>query len=181
MVRSPRPVRHGDDVLPPQSEVPVAVDYFLKIDGVSGESADQKHKGEIELESFSWGATNDVAPGGGGGGAGKVSIQDFHFVKKADKASPRLFLACASGQHLKSAVLTARRAGKSQQEFLLYKFTSVLVTSFQTGGSEGSDMPHDSVSFDFAKIEVEYRPQKADGSLDAPIKAGWDVKLSKKL
>lgn len=160
----------------------MAVDYFLKIDGIPGESRDAKHKGEIELESFSWGATNEAGPGvGGGGGAGKVAIQDLHVVKRIDKASPRLFLACASGQHYKEAVLTARKAGQAQQEYLIIKLNDVVVTSFQTGGSESSEMPHDSVSFDFGRIEVQYRPQKADGSLDAPVKAGWDVKQNKKL
>lgn len=160
----------------------MAVDYFLKIDGIPGESRDAKHKGEIELESFSWGATNEPAPGvGGGAGAGKVAIQDLHVVKKIDKASPRLFLACASGQHHKEAVLTARKAGQAQQEYLIIKLGDVVVTSFQTGGSEASETPHDSVSFDFGRIELQYRPQKADGSLDAAIKAGWDVKKNKKL
>ena len=158
------------------------VDYFLKIDGVQGESADSKHKGEIELESFSWGETNSGGHGGPGGGAGKVSVQDLHFVMKLNKASPKLLLVCALGQHLKSAVLTGRKAGKQQQEFLVYKFTDLLVSSYQTtASSQDLEGPLDQVSFNFAKIEVEYRPQKADGSLDAPINAGWDVKINKKV
>jgi type VI secretion system secreted protein Hcp len=155
-----------------------ASDYFLKVDGVQGESQDSKHKGEIEVLSFSWGETNSggLAGPGGGGGAGKVAVQDFHFVKRFSKASPSLFLACASGKHLKSAVLTVRKAGKGQQEFLVYKFTDVFVSSYQTGGSaEDPEGPIDQISFGFARIEVEYRPQKADGSLDTPVKAGWDV------
>jgi len=159
------------------------VDYFLKIDGVQGESTDSKHKGEIELESFSWGETNSGGHGaGGGGGAGKVSVQDLHFVMKLNKASPKLLLACAMGQHLKQVVLTARKAGKQQQEFLVYKFTDLLISSYQTGASaQDLEGPLDQVSFNFARIEMEYRPQKPDGSLDAPIKAGWDVKTNKKV
>jgi type VI secretion system secreted protein Hcp len=159
------------------------VDYFLKIDGVPGESVDAKHKGEIELESFSWGETSSGGQGGaGGGGAGKVSIQDFHFVMKLNKASPKLLLACATGQHLKQAVLTGRKAGKAQQEFLVYTFTDLVVSSYQTSASaQDPQGPLDQVSFSFAKIEVEYRAQKPDGSLDAPIKAGWDVKANKKV
>lgn len=158
-----------------------AVDYFLKIDGIQGESLDSKHKGEIQLESFSWGETNPgTAHGGGGGGAGKVQMQDLHFVMQINKASPRLMLACASGKHIKQAVLTARKAGKAQQEFLVFKFTDLLVSSYQTGGSQHAEvLPMDQVSFNFARIELEYRPQKADGSLDAPIKAGWDLKTNK--
>lgn len=158
-----------------------AVDYFLKIDGIQGESLDSKHKGEIQLESFSWGETNPgTAHGGGGGGAGKVQMQDLHFVMQINKASPKLMLACASGKHIKQAVLTARKAGKAQQEFLVFKFTDLLVSSYQTGGSQHAEvLPMDQVSFNFARIELEYRPQKADGSLDAPIKAGWDLKTNK--
>ncbi len=156
------------------------VDYFLKIDGIAGESQDSKHKGEIELESFSWGATQAGGTGGGGGGgAGKVQMQDFHFVMTVNKASPKLFLACASGQHLKDATFVARKAGKDQQEFLLYKFTDVLVSSYQTGGSGGDVLPMDQISLNFARIEIEFRPQKADGSLGAPEKGGWDVKKNK--
>ena len=160
----------------------MAVDYFLKIDGVAGESKDQKHKDEIELEAFSWGASQQTAHvGGGGGAAGKVSMQDFHFVMRTSKASPKLFLACATGQHLKSAVLTARKAGKDQQEFLIYKFTDLLVSSYQTGGSEGGDVPTDNVSFNFSKIEVQFRPQSPTGQLGTAVKAGWDVKANKAL
>lgn len=157
-----------------------AVDYFLKIDGIAGESQDSKHKGEIELESFSWGASQAVRPGGGGG-AGKVEMQDFYFVMSVNKASPKLFLACASGQHLKHAILTARKAGKGQQEFLLYKFTDVLISSYQTSAAGDEILPIDQVSFDFARIEMEFRPQKPDGSLGPPEKAGWDVKKNKPL
>jgi type VI secretion system secreted protein Hcp len=159
------------------------IDYFLKLDGIPGESTDAKHKGEIEVLSFSWGETNSGGAGaGGGGGAGKVSVQDFHFAMRLNKASPRLSLACAQGQHLKDAVMTGRKAGRGQQEFLFYKFTDVLISSYQTGASaQDPEGQLDQVSFNFAKIETEYRPQKPDGSLDTPIKVGWDVKNNKKI
>jgi type VI secretion system secreted protein Hcp len=157
----------------------MSVDYFLKIDGISGESVDAKHKDEIQLEAFSWGETNPApAGGGGGGGAGKVHFQDYAFTMRFNKASPQLMLACAKGQHLKLATFTARRANKAQQEFLVIKFTDVLVTSYQAGGT-GDVIPMDQISLAFSRIEMEYRPQKSDGSLDAPIKAGWDVKQNK--
>jgi type VI secretion system secreted protein Hcp len=160
----------------------LAVDYFLKIDGVPGESTDNKHKNEIDVVAFSWGATNQ--PGlayGGGGGAGKAQIQDFHFTMRVNKASPKLLLACIKGQHLKMATLTARKTGKAQQEYLIYKFTEVTVSSYQTGGSSGDVIPMDSISLAFSKFEVEYKPEKADGSLDQAIKAGWDLKQNKQL
>jgi type VI secretion system secreted protein Hcp len=157
-------------------------DYFLQIDGIEGESTDAKHKGWIDVESWSWGeAQTGTLHTGGGGGAGKVAFQDFHFTTKVNKASPKLFLACASGQHLKEARLVARRAGKDQQEYLTWTFSDLLVSSYQTGGAEGSNMPPlDSVSLNVTKAKVEYRALKADGSLDAPITAGWDSKTNKK-
>lgn len=95
-----------------------AVDYFLKLDGIKGESQDSKHKDEIDVESWSWGETQSgTHAGGGGGGAGKVSMQDFHFVMKVNKSSPKLLQACASGEHIKEALLTCRKAGKEQQEY----------------------------------------------------------------
>jgi type VI secretion system secreted protein Hcp len=160
-----------------------AVDYFLKIEGIDGESTDDKHKGEIDLESWSWGeAQSGAHAGGGGGGAGKVSMQDFHFVMKINKASPKLMLACASGEHIKKAVLVCRKAGKDQQEYLKVTMSDLLVSSYHTGGSAGSSLlPVDQIALNFSKLEVEYKPQKADGSLDSAVKAGWDVKANKKV
>lgn len=156
----------------------MAVDYFLKIDGIAGESPDSKHKDEIQLMSFSWGETNaGTFAAGGGGGAGKVQMQDFHFVMSVNKASPKLFLACANGEHIKKAILTARKAGKEQQEYLKVTFSDLLISSFQTSGStDAGNLPLDQISFNFAKVEMEYKEQKADGTLGGAIKAGYDVK-----
>ena len=161
----------------------MAVDYFLKLDGIDGESKDSKHSGEIDLESFSWGETQTGSHAfGGGGGAGKVQMQDFHFVMKANKSSPKLFLACAEGEHIKKAVLTCRKAGKEQQEFLKVTMSDLLVSSFQTSGSShGDEVPTDQVSVNFSKIEFEYKDQKVDGTLGGTTKAGYDVKAMKKV
>jgi type VI secretion system secreted protein Hcp len=158
-----------------------AVDYFLKIEGIQGESMDHKHKDEIQIESWSWGETQAGSHGsGGGGGAGKVVMQDFHFVMKVNKSSPKLLLACANGEHIKGALLTCRKAGKEQQEFLKYKFSDLLISSYQTGGSGGSDViPMDQISFNFTKIEVEYYTQKPDGGVVLGAKAGYNVKENK--
>ena len=157
------------------------VDYFLKLDGIDGEATDSKHGKEIHLESWSWGETNSGShASGGGGGAGKVSMQDFHFVQKIQKSSPKLFLFCANGQHVKKAVLTCRKAGKDQQEFFKVTMEDLLVSSYQTGGSGHSDVvPTDQISLNFSRIKFEYAPQKADGTLEAYIPAGWDQKLNK--
>jgi len=157
------------------------VDYFLKIEGIDGESQDAKHKNEIQLESFSFGATQTGTHSfGGGGGAGKVQLQDFHFVSNVNKASPKLFLACASGEHIKSATLVCRKAGKDQQEYLKIKLSDLLISSVQASGSpNGAIIPQEQVTINFAKIEFEYKEQKPDGSLGGSVKAGWDAKANK--
>jgi type VI secretion system secreted protein Hcp len=159
------------------------VDYFLKIDGIQGESQDSKHKGEIQLESFSWGEARQAGPAAGGGaGAGRVQMHDLHVTTPVSKASPLLMLACASGQHLKSAVLTARKAGRDQQEFLVFKFNDLIVSSYETGGAAADQrLPVDQVAFSFGQISVDYRPQKPDGTLDAAVHVGWDVKANRKV
>jgi type VI secretion system secreted protein Hcp len=162
----------------------MAVDMFLKIDGVVGESTDDKHKGEIDIQSFSWGESNlaDVAQGSGGG-AGKVSMQDFHFVTPFTKASVALFLGCASGEHFPQAALSVRKAGGDQpQEYLRWTLSDVQVTSYQTGASAGGDdRPFDSFSLNFSKIEVSYKEQKPDGSLGTEHRAGWDLSKNTKV
>ena len=157
------------------------VDYFLKIDGIEGESQDSKHKSEIEIESFSWGEVQTgTASHGGGMGAGRIQMQDFHFTMKVNKSSPKLFLACARGDHIKSAILTCRKAGKEQQEYLKVTFSDLLVSSFQTGGAGASDVvPTDQISLNFSKVELEYKEQKPDGTLGGAIKAHYDLKQVK--
>ena len=160
-----------------------AVDYFLKIDGMEGESQDKTHKKDIELLSWSWGETQTGTHGtGGGGGAGKVQMQDMHFTFSHCNASPKLALACANGEHIKKAVLVCRKAGKEQQEFLKITLSDLLVSSYQTGGSGHGDLvPTDQISLNFTKIESEYKEQKPDGSLAGAVKWGWDVKQNTKV
>ena len=159
----------------------MALNAYLKIDGIEGESRDAKHQGQIEIESFSWGESNFAsAASGGGGGAGKVSMNDFHFVMKVSKASPQLFLACASGEHIPRAVLSISKAGAEQIDYVYWKFTDILISSYQTGGSSGDIVPTDSFSLNFAKIEVSYKEQSPDGSLGTEHRAGWDLATNKK-
>ncbi len=155
----------------------------MKLDGIDGESQDSKRKTEIDVESWSWGESQaGTHVGGGGGGAGKVQMQDFHFVMKYNKASPKLMLACATGQHIKKAVLTCRKAGGKQEDFLKVTFTDLLVSSYQTGGSGHSDIvPTDQISLNYSKIEFEYKEQKPDGSLGGTVKAGYDIKQNKQV
>jgi len=159
------------------------VDYFLKIDGIEGESQDDKHKNEIDVESWSWGETNGGdAAHRGGMGAGKVSMQDFHFTMRVNKASPKLMEACATGEHIKKAILTCRKAGKQGQEYLKVTLSDLIISSYQTGGSNGdSVVPIDQISMNFSKIENEYKEQKADGTLGGTVRSGYDLKANKKV
>jgi type VI secretion system secreted protein Hcp len=159
-----------------------AVDYFLKLNGIDGESSDDKHKNEIELESWSWGVTNSgTAHHATGAGAGKASFQDIHFTAKLNKASPKLMLACATGDHITEATLTCRKAGGDQQEYLTIKLNDVLVSSYQTGGSNGNIVPIDQFSLNFAKCEETYKQQDAEGAVGQPVKVGYNIAANKKV
>lgn len=160
----------------------MASDMFLKLDGISGESADSKHKGEIDIESFSFGVhQTGTAAVGGGMGAGKASFNDLNIVKKADKSSPNLMLKCATGEHIASALLTVRKAGGQQQEYYKIKLTDILVSSFQNTGSGGDAIPIESLALNFSKIEFEYNEQDAKGGLKGVVKAGYNIKENKKV
>ena len=155
----------------------MAVDYFLKIEGSEGESKDKTHANEIDILSWSWGESQlGSFSGAGGGGAGKVNMQDFNFTMFMNKAMPKLVQACASGQHIPSATLTCRKAGKEQQEYLKITFSDLLISSYQTGGSSGSEIPIDSIAFNYTKVKFEYKEQKPDGTLGGVVPAGWNLK-----
>jgi type VI secretion system secreted protein Hcp len=162
------------------SQAFAAFDTFLKIDGIPGESTDDKHKAEIYIESWSFGASQSGSMATGGG-AGKVSMQDFTFTKSLDKSSPKLFEALATGQHLKEAKLVLRSAGGSQLEYLVITFSDVLVSSYSTSGSSGGDRPTESVSLNFAQIKMSYVEQDAKGAPGAATEFGWDLKANKKV
>jgi type VI secretion system secreted protein Hcp len=162
----------------------VAADFLLEIDGIKGESSDDKHKNAIELQSFSWGVSNSGTSGHGtGGGSGKASIQDLHFTTHVNAASPNLFLACAVGKHITKATLFARKQGKDkQQEYYKVTLEDLIVSSYQSGGHGGSnESPVDQVSLNAARWKIEYAPQKPDGTLEAYIPAGWDTVKNVKL
>ncbi len=156
----------------------MASDIFAKIGDIKGESADAKHKDEIEVLSFSWGVTNSapVAPGGGGG-AGKATFQDLSIVHRIDKASPLLMQACATGKHLPDATITHRKAGKAQHEYLIVKLNDITITGVTHSGQP--DTNSESVSLAYAKIDLEYRAQKADGTLEPGIHFRYDLKNNK--
>lgn len=147
-----------------------AVDYFLKIDGIEGEAIDAGHKGEIVIESWSWGVSQSSAASGGGSRAGKPCTSPIHFTKRVDKATPPLMANAVSGMVVARAILIGRKSGEGQRDFLKYELKNVYVTSYQTGGASASD-PIDQFSLNFSTLTVEYKPQDEKGGLGAAVSA----------
>ena len=154
----------------------MAVDMFLKIDDVKGESVDSKHKGTIDVLAWSWGMSQSgTTHVGGGGGAGKVAVQDISLTKYVDKSSPVLMLSCCNGKHFKEAVLTVRKAGEKPLEYIKITMKEVIVANISTGGSGGEDRLTENVTLNFAEFKIEYVPQKPDGSGVAAVEAAWNI------
>lgn len=155
----------------------MASDYLLELEGIKGESNDTKHAGCIDIDAFSWGFTNPGSMGrGGGGGTGKVQFTDINFSKSTDKATPLLVKAACVNQAIKKAVLYARKSTKSGLvDYYKVILTDAVVSSYSSGGNAGdTSIPHDNFSLNFTKFELEYFPQKADGSLEGAVTASWD-------
>jgi type VI secretion system secreted protein Hcp len=165
---------------PPPAAAGGGLDIFLKIDGIPGESTDSKHPGEIEVDSFSWGEVLPAQPagGGGGGGAGKVQMDPFTATMGVSIASPKLFLSVAQGTHIRRAVLSVRHTG-SQDDFLTWTLSDVLVSSYRTGEATGAGRVTDAIALLFKKIEIEYHQTTAGGGIGPPIKACWDLTQNK--
>jgi type VI secretion system secreted protein Hcp len=155
---------------------------FLKLgNGIKGETKDSKHKEEVDIMSFSWGVSNPVSSYGGGLSAGKANFGDFSFTLRMGNASPKLAIACATGEHIKDAILSCRKSGKTPQEYLQFKFYDLLVSSYQTGYSQGQDEAYDSCSMSYSKLEWTYKAQKPDGSLEGGMDFKYDLKINKAL
>ena len=156
-------------------------DIFAKLGDIKGESIDAKHKDEIEVLSYSWGVTNTVAPGtGGGAGAGKATFHDISFVHHIDKSSPLLMKACAVGTHLKEAIITSRKSGKEQYEYLIVKLNDVIITGVQHSSAAGQpDTGSEMVSLSFAKVDLQYKTQKPDGSLGGSVAFKFNLSTNK--
>jgi type VI secretion system secreted protein Hcp len=149
---------------------------FMKIGDLKGESKDSSLAGQIDVLAWSWGMSNSgSAQMGGGAGAGKANVQDLSFTKYIDSASPDLMLATLTGKHFPEALLTVRKAGETPLVYLTVKMTEVLITSVSTGGSGGEDRLTENVSLNFGEVDVEYTPQKADGSGEAAIPMGYKI------
>ena len=154
----------------------MAVDMFLKLEGVDGESVDSAHKGEIDVLAWSWGVSQSgTMHMGGGGGSGKASFQDVSVTKYVDVGSPTLMLYCANGKHIPKGTIIVRKAGEKPLEYIKIDMEDIIVSSVSTGGSGGEDRLTENVTLNFAKVKVEYTSQKKDGSKDKTIPMGWNI------
>ncbi len=160
----------------------MAVDMFLKIEGIDGESQDDAHGNEIDVVGWSWGLTQGgTTHMGGGSGAGKVNVQDISFVKYVDAASASLMQHCMSGKHIPEATLSLRKAGDGQKVYSTIIMKDLIVSSVSHGGSEHDERLQESITLNFGSVEYVYKPQKSDGSFDADKTAGWDIAANKPL
>ncbi len=154
----------------------MAVDMFLKIDDIEGESVDDVHAGEIDVLSWSWGMSQSGSTHTGpGGGAGKVNVQDLSFTHWIDKSSANLMKMCCNGKHFEEATLVVRKAGEMPLEYLILTMKAGLISSVSTGGSGGEDRLTENVTLNFSEFKTEYVPQMPDGSGDASIIVGWNI------
>lgn len=144
----------------------MAVDMFLKIDALEGESRDKANAGWIDILAWSWGMSNSgTAHLGGGAGAGKVNVQDLSVTKYIDKSSADLMLACCTGKHFDKADLKVRKAGEGQHDYIVITMNEVLISAVSTGGSGGEDRLTENLTLNFGKVKFLYNIQDAKGAV----------------
>lgn len=154
----------------------MAVDMFLKLDNLKGESQDATHKDAIQILAWSWGMTqNGTMHIGTGGGAGKVSVQDLSITKYIDSSTHALIDACCNGKHFDQAVVIVRKAGEKPLEYLKITMKQVLISSISTGGSGGEDRLTENISLNFAQFKAEYTPQTGKGSGGGSLSAEYNI------
>jgi type VI secretion system secreted protein Hcp len=154
------------------------MDIFMRIEGIPGESRDARHPNEIVLNnySFNFAQAGNVAATGGGVGAGRTTVSPFTVTKYTDSSSPRLALASLTGEHLRQVTIAVRRQGRDPFDFLRYTLNDVVVTGFTQTESSTGTQPEETIQLGFGSIEMEYIPQRPDGSAGEPVKMGWDVR-----
>src|ERR1700674_2891408 len=154
----------------------MAVDIFLKLGSVQGESLDSVHKNEIDVLAWSWAMSQSGTMHLGSGGGGKVSVQDLLITKYTDKATPNIVTACCTGAHYPTATLTVRKAGKTPVEYYVIVMTNVLVTNYATGGSGTEDRFVETVALNFEQFDVKYQPQGETGAASGGVvESKWNI------
>lgn len=155
---------------------------FARIGTIKGESVDARHRDEIDVLGWNWGvAQAPSGPGGGGtgAGAGKPVVHELSFTHRLDRSTPLLLKACLTGQHLKDAAISVRSSGGNQQDYLVLRLTDVLVTSVLTAVVDEGDGTQESVTLAFGRVDLDYKPQKPNGSLGSAVHFGYDLRSGK--
>ncbi len=161
----------------------MAIEMFLKLDGIDGESTDAKHKNEIEILSYHWGVSQQGSPTGAASSraAGRAAFDELRLAAHMQKSSPKLFLACASGKQIKTGVLTVRKPGPKKFEFLKLSFEGLIVSSFEQGAHEDEvgGVPLEEIGLRFGKIRIDYTQHSATGAAGGVTEAEWDLKTGR--
>ncbi|WP_144817978.1 MULTISPECIES: type VI secretion system tube protein Hcp [Enterobacteriaceae] len=160
----------------------MSTDLFLKIDGITGESQDSNHKGWINIESFTWGASQPGSMSvGGGGGAGKVQYRDLSVLTHIDKATPAIMRYVSIGKHVNKVELSVCKAGGSQIEYCRITLEDVLITNVVFNGTTNRDLIGLSYQFQASRVKTQYWEQSASGGKGAETQSGWDIKGNKEV
>ena len=158
----------------------MAVDIFLKLDGINGEAQDTKYNDHIDILAWSWGASQSgTTHMGSGSGSGKVSVQDLSLTKYIDKSSPVLFQHCASGKHIKKGTLIVRKAGDNPLDYLTVELEDLMVTHVSMGGSGSEDRLTENITLNFAQYHIKYAVQNADGSRGKEVEHKFHIAQNK--
>jgi type VI secretion system secreted protein Hcp len=163
----------------------MAIDAYLKIDGIPGESLDAEFKDWIELEDFNVGASQSasaVAISLRGAASGRASLSDFHIRKLVDRATPKLHEACCSGKHFAKMVICVNRAGDERVKYLEITLEDVIVSSVNLDGNGATTdgFPTQSITLNYARITMIYTQQsRANGQGGGRVLGGWDAATNK--
>lgn len=158
----------------------MATDMTLKLDKIEGESLKDGHANEIDVLSYSWGATQSgTAHVGLGSTAGQANVQDLTITKYVDKSTPLLFSHLMTGSHIAKAELFVRKAGGKPLDYLVFTLEQVLVTAVSSGAGGGDDRVQETISMNFSKVQIKYTPQNKDGSGLGPIIKTFNVATGK--
>jgi type VI secretion system secreted protein Hcp len=158
----------------------ISSEYFLRIDGVRGESMDERHKEEIEVQSFSFAERQaPTSYGSSGDSSSPADMQDFTIVVRTSVASPLLFQACASGKHFKSARFSI---SDGEIDWMTFTLNDVVISSFDISGDRAiGTWPTERLSLSFSKISMHYTQRKVSGKGQKAGEAvgGWDLAANK--
>lgn len=157
----------------------MAIDMFMKVEGVSGESKDANHKDWTNVDSFEWGAIQPGSMTSGGGGAGKVNFNDLTVIAAIDKSTPTILKNCATGQHLSKVEVSVCKAGGEQIEYSRTTLEDVLVTAVKFIGAQENDVLKIQYSFQAAKVKNQYWEQTDKGSKGAEVQMAFNIKENK--